>query len=378
MKKFIIILLILFSLLLFLTTCYLSILQKETQNIDKAEIIVESKTIQDVIKKHKSEFLRTDNNKIYVIFGKDLFDEDGESNEKYFNDLIDELKQFFEKTSFYIIDEEKSIHIYVEYTIEDNYVIKINNKENFFEIIDGKSYSKVDTSRITSNSKITIANEYLKTLSINSMYFSSIEDDLGEGKELENGYTSYKDGTIKIRLAPTKAVRNIIFSEDYEGRITTEFNSGMSLREIYDINPEIAFGGLSEKYLGYKDGNYYLFFYDDEVSIYTYSYNYNEDFEDSLADYLQNKDLDTFVNRLTGKIEAYDAFEYDKENKNVYILYSNRGIEINIKNNDSKGIKLYTNYRFSDETREYVKEGLIEFDSNTDLLEKVEKERRNK
>lgn len=379
MKKFIIILLILFSILLCLLMCLLMASNENNTNTGvTTEIVAEPKTIEDVIKKHDSEYISETDNKIYVKFGKDLFNEKGESNKNYFYDLIEELKPFFKATSFYIIDEEKDINIYVEYDLKiEDYIIKINNIENFFDNINGKSYVDVETSKIKNNSPIIVDEFYLNKLQMNSMYFSSISEELGEGTDLGNGYTSYKNGTIRLRVVPTKAVRNIIFSEDYEGDITTKIKSGMSLKEIYKINSENAFGSLNENYLGYKDGNYYIFFYSDETSIYTYSYSYNKDFEKLLKDYLQSKDLDTFVTRLVSKVKAYDYYEYDKENQNAYILYSNRGIEINIKNNDSKGIKLYTNYYFTDETKKYVKDGLISFDSENDLLENVEKSRRN-
>lgn len=236
--------------------------------------------------------------------------------------------------------------------------------------------SEVDKVSITEDSSVIISNIYLDRLVMNSMYFSTIEEDLGEGKVLENGYTSYLNGTIKLRTVPTKAVRNIIFTKDYEGSITSKIVSGMPLREIYNINSENAFGSLEEGYLGYKDADYYLFFYNDEVSVYSYSYSYNKIFEQLLDEYLKTKNLDIFVNKLVGKWKAYDYYKYDKENKNAYILYSNRGIEIDIKNNDSTGIKLYTNYYFTDKTKEYVKDGLITLDSKTDLLDKIEKQRK--
>ena len=281
MKKFIIILLILFSILLCLLMCLLMASNENNINTGvTTEIVAEPKTIEDVIKKHDSEYISETDNKIYVKFGKDLFNEKGESNKNYFYYLIEELKPFFKATSFYIIDEEKDINIYVEYDLKiEDYIIKINNIENFFDNINGKSYVDVETSKIKNNSPIIVDEFYLNKLQMNSMYFSSISEELGEGTDLGNGYTSYKNGTIRLRVVPTKAVRNIIFSEDYEGDITTKIKSGMSLKEIYKINSENAFGSLNENYLGYKDGNYYIFFYSDETSIYTYSYSYNKDFE---------------------------------------------------------------------------------------------------
>ncbi len=268
-----------------------------------------------------------------------------------------------------IVSKQENQNTNVEISVNTNTELEKKEKEE---------ESEVDKISITEDSSIIVLNTYLDKLVMNSMYLSTIEEDLGEGTDLKNGYTSYQNGTIKLRTVPTKAVRNIIFSKDYEGSITSKINSGMSLREIYNINSENAFGSLEEGYLGYKDADYYLFFYNDEVSVYSYSYSYNKIFEDILKEYLKTNDLDTFVNKLVNKWKAYDYYEYDKENKNAYILYSNRGIEIDIKNNDSKGITLYTNYYFTDTTKEYVENGLVTLNSKTDLLDKIEKQRRNK
>ena len=92
---------------------------------------------------------------------------------------------------------------------------------------------------------------------------------------------------------------------------------------------------------------------------------------------MKTKDLDTFITRLVNKWKVYDYYEYDPNTKDAYVLFSTRGIEIDIKDNDSKGIKLYSNYYFSDKTKEYVKAGLVTLEKNTDLVDKIEKQRRN-
>ncbi len=378
-KIIIMIAIILLLFLLFLLIYSLALLNKEQElnNSITANIVSEPKTTQDVIERYNGKYVKEENKKIYVIFSKDLFDENGESNENYFNNIIRDLKPFYKNQSFEIIDEEKDININVKYNENEDYAVTINNIENFFKMINGKSYVEVERTHITDDSSIIVTNSYLNKLLMNSMYLSEIKEELGEGKELKDGYTSYQNGTIKIRTVPTKAVRNIIFSEDYEGNITSKINSRMSLTEINNINSKNAFGSIQDGYLGYKEGNFYLFFYNDEISVYSYSYKYNKDFEELLSQYIETKDLDTFVNKLINKWKVYDYYEYDEKEKNAYILYSNRGIEINIKNNDSKGITLYNNYYFTDKTKEYVKNGLITLDSKNDLLDKMEKERRN-
>ena len=56
--------------------------------------------------------------------------------------------------------------------------------------------------------------------------------------------------------------------------------------------------------------------------------------------------------------------------------YCTRGIEIDIKGNDPKGITLYSNYYFTDYTKSLVKNGVVSFDGKTDMVEKKELERR--
>lgn len=380
-KKIIIIIPIVIIILMCILISLLIITRKETTAIQPS-ISIQPETTEDIIKKYEAEYIGEENSKIYVKFNKDLYDEDGNSNENYFNNIINDLKPFYEKSSFYLEDEEKNITISVKYnSYEDTYTVLINNIENFFEKTNGKNYSKVDNIKNVKTTNINYVNDLMLILQYNTMYLDSIKDKLGEGKELDNGYTSYLNGTVKIRLAPTKAVRNIIFSEDYKSQdnkpIAKQFNLGMSLREVKETLPDNTFGSLEEGYLGYRNSSYYSFIYKDEISIYTYSYKYNKDFEDLLTDYLKTKDLDTFINTLVGRCKTYDYYEYDAEKQNAYVLFSNRGIEIDIKGNDPKGITLYNNYYFTEDTKQYVKDGLISLDSDTDLLDKTEKERRN-
>ena len=322
-KIIIMIAIILLLFLLFLLIYSLVLLNKEQElnNSSTANIVSEPKTTQDVIERYNGKYVKEENKKIYVIFSKDLFDENGESNENYFNNIIRDLKPFYKNQSFEIIDEEKDININVKYNENEDYAVTINNIENFFKMINGKSYVEVERTHITDDSSIIVTNSYLNKLLMNSMYLSEIKEELGEGKELKDGYTSYQNGTIKIRTVPTKAVRNIIFSEDYEGNITSKINSRMSLTEINNINSKNAFGSIQDGYLGYKEGNFYLFFYNDEISVYSYSYKYNKDFEELLSQYIETKDLDTFVNKLINKWKVYDYYEYDEKEKNAYILY---------------------------------------------------------
>lgn len=371
--------------------CIFMYLQKELESGKKLEEIaiapeknevidMKPLTKEDILNKYQTQYISRNLNEIFVSFGKDLYSENGDSNKIYFESMINDLIPFFKPNAFYLIDEEKRINIQIEFDEKsEEYVIIINNIntiDEFYSKTDGDSYAAVDNSKIVDGKNMITDNIFLTTLQITG-YFSTIKSYLGEGIELENGYTSYLDGLVKLRTVPTGAVRNIIFSDDYNGKITTKIQAGMSLSEINELEPEYDFGGINHGYLGYRQAYYYLFFYENEISAYTYSYKENTQFEKSLKEYIETKNLDNFANELAKKWKSYDYMNYDKENGNLYMLYSARGVEIDIKNNNPAGIKLYTNYYLTDLTKSYVKNGIINFNESTDLIHKVELERRN-
>ena len=175
---------------------------------------------------------------------------------------------------------------------------------------------------------------------------------------------------------PTGGVRNIVYTSDYEGGITTEIDAGMDLKEIKEIEPENAFGSISDDYLGYREDSFYVFFYDNELSFYPYSYKKNTKFEKLLKEYLENRDLNLFVKNLKTGWMAYDHLEYNPETNSADILYSTRGVHIKIENNEPKGITFYSNYHFTDYTKKLVKQGIVDFKPGVDLVHETELERR--
>lgn len=337
----------------------------------------EKNTIEKVIAKYKSQYINRYSDTIYLKLGKDLYSDNGASNETYFIAFVNELTEFFVNTSFKLVDEEKNVTILVEYNAdEERYIISYNNRVDFYEQTDGKSYVEVQTSEIIEPSRIFPKNEYLEELIETSMYFTGIEGMLTERKELDTGYIYFPNEQLKVKLAPNNGVMNIVFYEDYEGLIWTDVGMDTSLVEIAKLHPDYTSGGVESEYLGYRNGDLYYFIYEDEVSVYGYRYDKNKVFEEALKNYLDTKDLEKFYKTLSNKILSYDVLEYDPESESLYMLFPTRGIEIDIQGNNPKGITLYSSYYFSDETRQYVKDGLISF-RNQDLVQIYEKGRRN-
>lgn len=382
-KKIIIIFIL---ILLFILFCILTVmtitLKRESNDLSQntiANIVTTDKipkTIKDIIEKYDSEYISQDKNKVYAILAKDLYDENGNSNEEFITNLAKDLDEFFPDTSFYIIDQEKNVTIFVKRSTEDgSFNLVINDNENFYKETNGKDYSAVDNSKIVEETTMHISNFYLELLEINSMYFRHLEKYLTNGRELDDGYTVYADQKIKVKLAPNKTVFNLIFMEDYEDNILYNVSLENRLKEIAELYDDYVFGSLDKGYLGYRAGSFYYFFYENEASIYPYAYRENTTFEQLLSTYLETKNLDNFVSGLKNSFKGYSDFEYDADIQKLFISYPTRGIKIEIEDNDPKGITLYSNYHFSDTTKRLVKDGKIKYNKK-DYVDEYEQMRK--
>lgn len=371
-----------FIVLFFCFLCILNFLLKDiilenTKNVDVSVTVGEPKTVEEVAENADSKILKTSDSTVFIEFAKDLFDEYGNSNETYFNKTIEDFKNIYVKQDFTLIDNKKHINISAKYNKDNRkHSILINGLDGYFERIDGNNYAKANNITIGDVSVMFEADDYLKVLKAYHMDPRLINSELGEGKDLGNGYVSYKDDSIQIRTSLIKTVRNIIFTRKYEGEIVNDVKVGKSLKEIHELYPNNIFGGISQNYLGYMTNDFYYFFYDDEISVYGLTYRDDEEFERILVEYLNDKDLDRFVNSIKSTLRYYDYFEYDPEIKKAHIMFSSRGYEIDIEENDPKGIILYNNYHFTDTTRNLVKEGKISIKEYENLVDKIEKDRR--
>lgn len=383
--RMIIVLLILLLFSLFCFLLYLVVMYNLNGSLDNKINVTTTNnedltTAEEILKEYDCIFWKQDGDHIYVTFSKDLFDENMESNENYFKSIVKGLERFFINKDFYLIDYNNSIEIHARYNAEkENYELIINNVEDYFNNVEGKDYIGIDNINNPKESNtIHSIDTILTNLKENGMKFSSIKMLLGDGEELDDGYVSYLDGTVKLRLVNNGIVRNIVFSRNYKDRLFKNFDNKATLEEIYINNPNNFYGGTEEGYLGYRTDELYYFIYEDEISIYGYSYSKNTLFENTLKKYIENNNLEKFIKLIMGQLPTYDYCEYDEQNQNANIMFSSYGIEVNIKNNNPKGVILYNNYYFTDYTKKLVKNGYVTFKNNESSIEKVEIERRNK
>lgn len=335
------------------------------------------KTVQEVIEESGSTYISesgTINANIYVNFKYDLFDENGKNRKSFFYDIIEQIEDIENKT-FYLKDEEKNIEIAAIYHPEkETYQVFINGVEDFFNTVDGDIY--VELSKVTDleYSALSINNQLIRKIGMNSSFYANTELASQDRVELDNGYYSYNDGVILAKLQSGK-VLNIIFRDGYEESFANEIYVKTSLSDILEKYPEPSFGSIREGYLGYITQFAYIFFYENEVSVYPYERKENTYFDQYIKEYCETGNLEKLASEFITNWTSYSEKEYDLENNSFKITFPVRGIKIDITNNNSNGIILYNNYYLTDDIKDLIKAKKITLESNNDLVNITEKAR---
>ena len=339
----------------------------------------EEKTIKEIIENSGSVYISEKKGVITdvcVEFKYDLFDENGKNRKSFFYNIIYQIEAMKIQT-FRIKDEKKNIEIYDVYDSKtEKYTVYINGVENYFDKVDGELYSKVSNFKKIESSNMVIDNSLIKKIASNSSRYQNTELITDEKEELENGYYSFQNGTILAKLQKGK-VLNIIFKHGYKEKFTLEeIYVGTSLSEIIKKYSKNSFGSVREGYLGYITEYGYIFFYENEVSVYPFIKKDNEYFDEYIINYCTSGSLENLVSDFTIGWTTYFENESDLENKNFRISFPFRGIKIDIKNNDSKGIILYNNYNLSQDIKDLIIAGRITLKENENLVDITEKARR--
>lgn len=335
-------------------------------------------TVKEIIENAGSTYLYMNQSvmiRIYADFKYDLYDENGNSKEKYFMDIVDQIVEL-QQNSFYLIDEEKKFEIFVNYDkIKEKYTVKINDIEDFYDESDGDLYLKISKTKIAPQKAFGVSNDLYGTLFLRGMRFANTIIVTGEREELPNGYYKYPTEHIKAKLGGNK-ILNLIFDEDYEGEIAPAVHVKTKLEDVEKVYKDASFGSSKEGYLGYRSPENYIFLYEDEVSIYPYKYEANEYFDKYLSDYCETGNLDKLVSDFTTQWSSYFEFEYDAEKQDLKLIFPTRGIGIDIVSNDSKGITIYNNYYLTDTVKNLIKANKITLEPDKDLLFMTEQKRR--
>ena len=360
-KKLVILVIIVIALcMIFSLLGIVKVVSKKTNNdISISEVNQLSEIINNLGSKYISSTRSSESGytkDIYLEFKYALYEND-ESKEKTYTNLMRAIVAY-EKSNIRLIDQSKDIIIRITYNSEENsYYYTINNVENYFEKQD--SINSLNSNTEIPNTDLRANSEELKNI-IDNNWNSSLVNIDGEMNKF-NDYEDYFYNGIKVKNIMSK-VYNVVFTKNYEEDVVNGIEVGTDLEKVQDILGKPTF--QKDNIIGYKNDDFYVFFSNDEISIYRNETYETEEFTKLLSQYLNNEiNLKAFMNELTYLWDDYSDYSYSSNH--ISIKYPHKGLTIDMDSyDDTLGIVLYQNFSMNDTAKKFIKDGNITSDDS--------------
>lgn len=360
-------------ILIFIVAVTIVLLNQDNTN-KNINIHTGFQSIEEILKHYDCEYKNETYNEkreypteINLVFKCDLY-ENEESNEKFYNNLIQDIAKFLNYTNFKMLDTTREITVEVICAEGKIQIIKINGMVDYFIYMDSQlavtKYKEIETTNLIPEAPT------LQEL-INTSWASSIN--MGTRESIFQNYNICFDEGIEYRKIGSN-IYNVIYTKKYTGPVINGLQVGMELRNIERSLGKAPFKDEELNVVGYKGKDMYVFFTEDEISIYRNIEYDNTDFW-NLCERFLNDDLDfkNFMNELTYLWKDYSEYTYDSDY--MFISYPNRGIDVKLNYEEISGIVIYNN--FSEDlntTKQYLQH--TEFVSRLQLDNVFEAEKR--
>lgn len=359
-KKYIII-----SIVLIILTTITVIITKSSKE-KKFTTMDDFKEIKEVIEylgckyiKEKKSDDKNYNIDVYVNFTVNLYDENGNSEENFYTRLITMIGTVTKYKNIRIIDEDKNITIEINGDQENGKIEKylINGVEDYFFKEDSKRNSDSNKEEaIDLEVKSNIVKQAIeKNWNMKQVDFGSKESEF-------EGYDIYFDEGIEVKVVYNK-IFNIVFRENYKDEVLEGIKVGTSIDDIKKKLGEPIFSSEKEFVIGYKSEDIYIFFEEDEISVYRVENKSKTEIEKIINNYVEDKDFKKLTNEIIENWNDYDTYIADEES--FELIYTLKGLKIQVNNLDSDGIHLYTNFQSNNLDKEkLIDTGDIYYEAN--------------
>ncbi len=340
--KIIVILIILILILVFFSI-FLSHIYKKDQI---PELSYDNlTTIQEVIEYYESKYISEKESKdsqyileVFLEFKYLPYNENNESNEEYYNKLLEDCAKILKYQSFKMIDKKNDLNVEIVCDGKKIKSIIINGVEDYFIYMDSqismKEFKEINLTNFN------IQSEELQNI-INNNWNS--DTDLGIRDSIFNNYYIYFNKGIKTRTIDKK-LYNIVFDKKYKGNVVNNIFPGMDFSSIEAILGEATFKDDDNKIIGYKGEDEYIFFTDSEISVYKTNKIDTNDFFDLVDKYLKEElNFLEFMNELTYLWPDYSDYKYTSNS--VFISYPTKGVAIKLNYDDLNGIYIFNNIK---------------------------------
>ena len=283
---------------------------------------------------------------IYLKFKYALYT-DEVSNEEYYYRMIALMLGYLDYQNIRLVDQANDIVIVVQADSEKQEITKllINGQIDYFGT--QETLKSIKDYQILDAVELEIQAEEVKNLIAQNWVAKEVE--FGTKESNFENYDIYFDEGIEVKTI-NKKVFNIIFTEKYNKEIVNGIKVNTPFEEIKQILGTPTFSNenyieTTQKdigYIGYKGLDIYVFFSENEISVYRVEEpNTSTGLADAIANFQSETQLRSFVSTITDMWPDYDYYGYDEEN--VELKYSLRGIRISF-NSSEAGVFVYNNY----------------------------------
>lgn len=344
-KLFIIILILLVILLFTLLGLIGRNIMNDTSNMPIYSTIESMPDVKTLINQMYGKFIKMEDSKnekyskdIYVKLKYDLYENDVPKKD-FYNALIQNVAQMLNYNNVRIIDEDKQLEIKVVCDKENRTLIGsyINNDTNFYGHYESqKALANYKPTQVTN---LRLDSNELKTLTQNN--WNRKELSIGKETEKVDEYIEYPDYGIYIYDIDEK-VFNLIFDTRYKGTIVNGIKVGDSLENVVSILGNPTFGNIEEGYVGYKGQELYVFFNNEQISIYPVESNNSSDLSQLVKQYESDGSIKKLVSNVTDIWENYEEYYYDEYTVNL--TYPLAGLKFQFGITENHGIIIYNNF----------------------------------
>ena len=320
--------------------------EQEVERVKKYTALTDFQNIEEVAMYLNCKFIKQEDSKrenisydIYMTLPV-KYDYNNTENKNFTENLIQFSAYVLKYKNFVILDEENNTTILVMCNEEKQLISAyyINNIENYFDLMQTRENAKKIEKTIEEIASLDVTSPELNQLIENNWTPENVE--FGTRESLYRNYDIYFDEGIQVRKVAGK-VFNIVFTDKYQGTIVNNLNATSTIEEIKQSlgKPQFENGNL----IGYKGDKIYIFFCDNQVSVYRVEQYETED----IAKVIENKSLNNenekvFVDEIRKTWKDYDIYEFD--DNNVKLQYTLKGLCIKYDSTTKKGVIVYNNY----------------------------------
>lgn len=344
-KKIIIMLMFILTVILCIVVLLLASINNKNEEKQLAIVTGKFDSIKDILEYYGCQYKNEGKSEqegfeldIYTIFKYELYDGE-KSNEKFYNNVINKIAEFMNYKSYRLIDEQKEEKIEIQVICGKNKIQKIliNGIEDYFIYMDSQinlsKYKEIPTTEVSIQSPELIS-------CIQNNWNANVN--FGTRETIFQNYYIYFDEGIEVRKISGK-IYNVVFTKNYVKPVV----NGFTVAEKRDIiirelgNP--TFQNEDKSIIGYKTKDIYVFFEENQISIYRNITETGFDEFFTLVDKFLEEEysLLEFMNELTYLWPDYEEYTYDAET--VFLSYPNKGIDIKMNYDNMDGIVLYNN-----------------------------------